>query len=90
MLSISIFVGISILCAWVAHVKINKFIIATLLSAFLSSTFFQLVGYIIEGFFDPFFIYIFLVTFVFSFIIALFVGALKKGLGNSNRNNIRP
>jgi membrane protein DedA with SNARE-associated domain len=55
---------ISICLATGAHAKIKKYLFASVLSAIASSIVFQIIGYFILGYLDPF------------FLIALFTGAL--------------
>ena len=54
--------------------KFKKYILACLVSGFLSSIIFQIIGFFVMGYLDPFYLWAFVGGVVVAFIIALLVG----------------
>ena len=69
-----IFCFISASTAYLSHKKIKNYFLASLLAAIISSTLYQLIGFIILGYLDPFYIIAFAGGFVIAFLIALLIG----------------
>jgi membrane protein DedA with SNARE-associated domain len=65
---------ISILSALVYHFKVQNYLVASVLSAITASVLFQIIGYFVEGYLDPFFIVAAIVGGVVALIIAFVVG----------------
>ena len=73
-------VGISTLCvmsilsALVYHFKVRNYLAASALAAITASVLFQIIGFFVEGYLDPFFIVAAIVGGVVAFVIAIVVG----------------
>lgn len=60
------------------HWRMRRFIIASLLAAFLAAVAFQIVGYFVLGYLDPFVLIALVVSMVLAFAIAVVVGLLLR------------
>lgn len=69
-----IFCFISISIAYLSHKKINNFFLASLWAAIISSILYQLIGFIILGYLDPFYLIALAGGVVIAFLIALLIG----------------
>jgi membrane protein DedA with SNARE-associated domain len=65
---------VSIGLAVCIHAGIKKYIFASVLSAIVSSVLFQIIGYFVLGYVDPFFIIALFTGALASFLIALLTG----------------
>jgi len=72
--SLLMFCILSICFAAGAHAKIKKYLIASILSAVASSIAFQIIGYFVLGYLDPFFLIALVTAALVSFVIALLTG----------------
>ena len=69
-----VFCVLSIITALGFHAKIKKYLFASVLSAIVSSIIFQIIGYFVLGYLDPFFIIALITGAAVAFIIALLTG----------------
>ena len=65
---------ISVLSALAYHFKVQNYLVASVLAAITASVVFQIIGYLVEGYLDPFFIVATILGGVVALIIALVVG----------------
>lgn len=70
-LSLTIFIGMSLVVAFLVHNKIKKIIFACIVASVISSITYQLLGIIVVGYLDPFIIPAFLTSLGVSFAIAV-------------------
>ena len=56
------------------HYKIERFLFSSILAALVVSVLFQIVGFFVIGYLDPFFLIAFASTLALSFIISILVG----------------
>ncbi len=73
-IGIIVFVIIALLSAILFHYKWDSFWISSVLAAVVASTLFQVVGYFILGYLDPFFMIAFTISLAVSFIVSVVVG----------------
>ena len=64
----------SVLAALVYHLRVQNYLVASALSAITVSVLFQIIGYLVVGYLDPFFIVATIGGGVVAWIIALVVG----------------
>jgi len=70
-ISIIIFIALTVVVALPFHYKIERFLFASMLAALVASVLYQMVGYFVIGYLDPFFIIAFATTLAVSFIKGL-------------------
>jgi hypothetical protein len=73
-----VFVALSLIIAALCHWRIRRLIIASLLAALASAISFQIIGYFVIGYLDPFVLIALVTSFAVSFVMALFVGFLMR------------
>jgi len=73
-LAIIIHCVLSIVSALGFHTKIKKYLLASVLSAIVSAVIFQIIGYFVLGYLDPFVIIALITGAMVSFVIALLTG----------------
>jgi uncharacterized membrane protein YfcA len=71
--SLIIFISISFIIAFLTHKKVKQVILACVVSSIISSVIYQILGFIVVGYLDPFIIPAFLNSLGVSFIIAVIV-----------------
>ena len=71
-MNVIVFLIITVIAAWIFHAHLKKFFIACLLSGLVASTLYQVIGFILFGYLDPFF----LIAWIVGFIIATGISAL--------------
>ena len=74
MLSFLILCLLSCAISILVHLRLKKYIFACLVSGFLSSIIFQIIGFFVMGYLDPFYLWAFAGGTVVAFLIALIVG----------------
>ncbi|KQC08352.1 MAG: hypothetical protein APR62_04875 [Smithella sp. SDB] len=74
LLSLIIFVMLSIINAFLFHRKIANYFVVCIASSIVTVLIYQIMGIIITGYLDPFFIYGLITEMVLSFIIAIIIG----------------
>jgi len=72
--SIIVFGLLSIFSALCFHSKFRNLLMSSILSALTASILFQVIGFFVLGYLDPFFGIAFLNTLIISFIISILVG----------------
>jgi F0F1-type ATP synthase assembly protein I len=77
-LSFIFFILLSICSALLFYRIISNYFIAWFVSAFLTSLVFQIVGYVVIGYWDPFIIIAFFIGLFLALIISAIVGVLVK------------
>ena len=65
---------LSICIAVFAHAKIKKYFIASVLAAIVSSICFQIIGFFVLGYLDPFFLIALFMGALVAFVLALLAG----------------
>jgi hypothetical protein len=60
--------------AYLIHKKINRYIIACIVASIVSSISYQLIGFVILGYLDPFFLIASVIGAIVAFLIALLTG----------------
>ena len=75
-IGIIVFVVMALLSASFFHYKWDNFWTSSVLAAVVASTLFQLVGYFVLGYLDPFFMIAFTISLAVSFTISVIVGLL--------------
>ena len=73
-ISIIVFIMMTLVIALSFHYKIERFLVSSLLAALVASILFQIVGFFVLGYLDPFFLIAFASTLALSFIISILVG----------------
>ncbi|MFO7784545.1 MAG: hypothetical protein R6V25_07930 [Desulfatiglandales bacterium] len=74
MIPITIFCILNLVIATISHKNIGNFLIACLVSSFICSITYQLIGFFIIGGFDPFLSEVLMKTTMMSFLFAVIVG----------------
>ena len=74
-IGIIVFALLSIASAIFFHFKFQKLLMASFLSALTASFVFQMIGFFVVGYLDPFFFIAFMSTFIISFVFSILVGA---------------
>jgi hypothetical protein len=87
-IGIIVFITMALLSAILFHYIMNGFWISSILSALVASLLFQVVGYFVLGYLDPFFIIAFVISLAVSFTISLIVG-LPFAITKKNRKSTR-
>ena len=85
--SIFIFLGVAILCSLISHTLIKRISIAILFAAITTALIFQIIAYLLAGYFEPFYL---ITTFIYAFIIALIISVpfkLWRRLKNEQKNS---
>jgi membrane protein DedA with SNARE-associated domain len=59
-----------------SHMRLKKFLLACLIASFSTTILFQVLGFIVLGYLDPFFIIATITTFTIALCISLFVGSI--------------
>jgi membrane protein implicated in regulation of membrane protease activity len=72
-LSLTIFISMSLIVAFLMHKKVKQIILACVVSSIISSVIYQILGVIVVGYLDPFIIPAFLNSLTVSFIVAVIV-----------------
>ena len=75
-IGILVFVLISLISAISFHRMSRKFLLSSLLAALTASISFQIIGFFVLGYLDPFFFIAFFFSLIISFIVSLLVGLL--------------
>jgi hypothetical protein len=75
-----------IACGWLMHSLIHRYWVASILSAFVSTILFQVIGYFILGYLDPFFLIALTVGWFVAFIVSLIVGLVLRGIQGADKN----
>ena len=74
MMPVILFCFISITISYLVHRKVQKFILACIFAAIISSVCYQILGYFVLGYLDPFFLIALSNGAVVAFFLALFTG----------------
>jgi hypothetical protein len=89
-ISIIVFGLLSITAALCFNYRLKNLLLSATLSAILVSILFQVIGFLVLGYLDPFFFIAFVNTLIISFIISILVGVpfvfLRKK-AKTNRGN---
>lgn len=88
-ISIIVFGSLSIVTALCFHYRLRNLLLSSILSAFTVSIIFQVIGFYVLGYLDPFFIIAFVNTLIISFIISVLVGLPFVYLRKKARTNTR-
>ncbi len=73
-IAIITFCLISIGISYLFHKKVKKYIFACLFAAIISSLIYQLIGFLVLGYLDPFFLIAFIGGAAIAFVIAMLTG----------------
>jgi uncharacterized membrane protein YfcA len=73
-IGIILFAILSLISALSFHYKLRKFFLSSILAAFSASLLFQIIGFFLLGYLDPFFLIAFVSTLLISFIVSMLVG----------------
>ena len=74
LISILVFSVIVLVCSIVFHTYWKYYFQAVILSSFISAILFQVVGYFVMGYLDPFFLIALVPSWVISFVSSLIIG----------------
>jgi hypothetical protein len=77
---ILVFLGISIAVAAFCHSVIRSFMGATIVSAFISTVLYQLAGFVVLGYLDPFFLIAIVVGAFYALLISIPVGFVTRSI----------
>ena len=64
--------GVSVMSALIFHIKLKRFWVASVLAALTASIIFQVIGYLVLGYLDPFF----MIALVTGGLVALILAGL--------------
>jgi membrane protein DedA with SNARE-associated domain len=87
-IGIIVFVIMALLSAILFHYKWDSYLISSALAAVVASLLYQVVGYFILGYLDPFFMIAFTISLAVSFTISLIVG-LPFAINRKRRKSAR-
>ncbi len=73
-IGIIVFAILSLISALSFHYKLRKFFLSSILAAFSASLLFQIIGFFVLGYLDPFFLIAFVSTLLISFFVSMLVG----------------
>ena len=73
-IGIIVFAILSLISALSFHYKLRNFFVSSILAAFSASLLFQIIGFFVLGYLDPFFLIAFVSTLLISFIVSMLVG----------------
>ena len=74
LMAFSIFLLITVICSLLIHGYLKRYFIGSILAAFISTAIFQVLGYLVVGYLDPFFLIALVSGLCISFIVSLIVG----------------
>jgi uncharacterized membrane protein YfcA len=88
-ISIIVFASVSLISACYFHYKIKNYLVSSVLAALAASLLFQIIGFFVLGYLDPFFLIAFVNTLLISFIVSILVGIpflyYRKKANTNNR-----
>jgi hypothetical protein len=74
LLSLIIFIMLSIINAFLFHRQVTNYFVACIAASIVTVLIYQIMGIIITGYLDPFFVYGLITEIVLSFIITIIIG----------------
>jgi hypothetical protein len=78
-LPIIVFFIIAIIISYLVHKKIKNYLLACVMAGILSSVIYQIIGFIVIGYLDPFYLMAFYFGTVIAFFTAMLIGfPIKK------------
>ena len=93
-IGILIFALLILISSLTFHYKIRNYLVSSVLAALTTSVLFQIIGFIVLGYIDPFFLIAFVITLVISFMASMLVGIpfvlyrKKENINNRVWNNM--
>ena len=78
LLGMIVLIGLSVGSALIYHIKLNRLWVASLLAALTASVIFQIIGYLVLGYLDPFFMIALVTGGIVSLVVAVLVGLAIK------------
>ena len=91
-ISIAVFVLLCLISAFSFHYVLKNFLISSILSALAASLLFQVIGFFVLGYLDPFFLIAFTFSLVISFPISILIGILfvyHRKKANKNKRTMK-
>lgn len=85
---LAVFLSVSLAFSIFSHMRIKNFLLACILAALGTAIIFQVLGFIVMGYLDPFFIIALIITFAIALGIAALVGSIfyfKRRASNIDR-----
>ena len=89
LISIIVFLLLTLISSIFFHYKIKNIFISSILAALVTSIIFQVFGFLVLGYLDPFFLIAFIASLLISFLVAMLIGIpfLRHREKGNNSNN---
>ena len=86
-ISMLVFFFVAVISNCVFNVWLKSYLLAAILSASVSTILFQLIGYFVVGYLDPFWLIALVVGWAVAFLIGIIVGLLFLHLHKKKKNS---